>query len=65
MRERLRPGAVPRVFAVSLGMAAVAGAADLIIGGNYMYLREKPGSASLLDQMGPWPVYIARRRCSR
>ena len=54
----IRPGAVWRVFAVTLGMAAVAGTADLITGGNYMYLRAKPSQASLLDDMGPWPLYI-------
>ena len=40
-------------------MAAVAGTANVITGGNYMYLRAKPSQASLLDQMGPWPLYIA------
>jgi uncharacterized membrane protein YwaF len=39
-------------------MAAIAGAANMITGGNYMYLRAKPAQASLLDQMGPWPLYI-------
>ena len=54
-----RPHAVPRVFAVTLGMAAAAGVGNLITGGNYMYLRAKPSQASLLDELGPWPVYIA------
>lgn len=54
-----RPGAVRRVFLVTLGMAAGAGLGDLITGGNYMYLRAKPSQASLLDQIGPWPIYIA------
>ena len=57
--EPIRPGAVRRVFGVTLAMAAVAGAADVITGGNYMYLRAKPSDPSLLDYMGPWPLYIA------
>jgi uncharacterized membrane protein YwaF len=54
-----RPGAVARVFAATLGWAAVAGAADVINGGNYMYLAWKPAHASLLQVMGPWPWYLA------
>jgi hypothetical integral membrane protein (TIGR02206 family) len=54
-----RPGAVGRVFAATLVWAAVAGTADLITGGNYMYLAWKPAHASLLRVMGPWPWYIA------
>jgi hypothetical integral membrane protein (TIGR02206 family) len=53
-----RPGAAWRVFGLTLAWAAIAGAADLITGGNYMYLRAKPIHASLLSVMGPWPWYI-------
>jgi hypothetical integral membrane protein (TIGR02206 family) len=53
-----RRGAVWRVLAVTLAFTALAGAADRISGGNYMYLREKPAHNSLLDLMGPWPWYI-------
>jgi hypothetical integral membrane protein (TIGR02206 family) len=55
----IRPGAIWRAFAVTLVMAAVAGAANVITGGNYMFLRAKPSQPSLLDEMGPWPLYIA------
>jgi hypothetical integral membrane protein (TIGR02206 family) len=51
-------GAVRRVFGATVAVAAVAAAGDLITGGNYMFLREKPSTASLLDVMGPWPIYI-------
>jgi hypothetical integral membrane protein (TIGR02206 family) len=54
-----RPGAFWRVFAITLAYAALAGAADVITGGNYMYLSATPAHNSLLNVMGPWPVYIA------
>jgi hypothetical integral membrane protein (TIGR02206 family) len=53
-----RPGAVWRVYAITAGFAVLAAAGTLITGGNYMYLRRKPSDGSLLDVMGPWPVYI-------
>jgi hypothetical integral membrane protein (TIGR02206 family) len=53
-----RPGAVKRAFAATLAVAAAAAAANLLTGGNYMWLREKPEAGSLLDVMGPWPWYI-------
>ncbi len=55
---RPRPGAVRRIFLLTLGFAVVVGLIDLVTGGNYMYLRTRaPGS--LLEVMGPWPWYIA------
>lgn len=53
-----KPGAVGRVFATTLAFTVVAGLGDLITGGNYMYLRQKPAHNSLLNLMGPWPWYI-------
>ncbi|MDQ3648210.1 MAG: TIGR02206 family membrane protein [Actinomycetota bacterium] len=55
---RPRPGAVRRAFAATAAVAAMAAIANLATGGNYMFLREKPASGSLLDLIGPWPVYI-------
>lgn len=54
-----REGAVLRTFAITAGFAATAGLVDLLTGGNYMFLREKPESSSLLDLLGPWPWYVA------
>jgi hypothetical integral membrane protein (TIGR02206 family) len=59
LHEPIRPGAMWRAFAAALVMAAAAGTANLITGGNYMFLRAKPAQASLLDEMGAWPLYIA------
>jgi hypothetical integral membrane protein (TIGR02206 family) len=53
-----RRGAPWRVFGLTLAFAAIAAIGDLITGGNYMYLREKPVHNSLLSVMGPWPWYI-------
>jgi len=57
-RRELRPGAVWRVYAVTVAFAGLAALGSLLTGGNYMYLRRKPRSDSLLDIMGPWPVYV-------
>jgi hypothetical integral membrane protein (TIGR02206 family) len=53
-----RRGAALRVYAITLAFAVVAGTGDVITGGNYMYLRTKPIHRSLLNVMGPWPLYI-------
>ena len=53
-----RPGAAWRVFALTLVFTAIAGAGDMLTGGNYMYLRVKPEHSSLVSLMGPWPWYI-------
>jgi len=53
-----RPGAIWRVYGVTLGWTAVAALGDVATGGNYMYLRFKPVHSSLLSVLGPWPWYI-------
>lgn len=58
LRMTARRGAVARIFAITAGWTALVGAADLITGGNYMFLRERPRTSSLLDYLGPWPVYL-------
>jgi len=57
-RRTLRPNAVWRAYAITAAFAVVAGIATILTGGNYMFLRRKPAGGSLLDVMGPWPLYI-------
>jgi hypothetical integral membrane protein (TIGR02206 family) len=57
-RRYPRRGAVWRVYAITIAFAACAALGTIVTGGNYMFLRRKPAHGSLLDVMGPWPLYI-------
>jgi hypothetical integral membrane protein (TIGR02206 family) len=54
-----RRSAIARVAAITVAYAAFVGIVDALTGANYMYLRSKPATPTLLDVMGPWPWYIA------
>jgi hypothetical integral membrane protein (TIGR02206 family) len=58
LRISPRPGSVRRVLVLTLALAALDAGANLVTGGNYMYLRQKPEVPNLLDFMGPWPWYV-------
>jgi len=58
-RQIPQSGAVMRAFKVLCVYAICVGVVDYFSGGNYGFLREKPGKASALDYLGPWPWYIA------
>jgi hypothetical integral membrane protein (TIGR02206 family) len=58
LRITPRQGAVARVMALTLALVAGDAGANLLTGGNYMYLRHTPGVPNLLDVMGQWPWYI-------
>ncbi len=38
--------------------AVVAAMINVITGGNYMFLAQKPDSASIMSLLAPWPYYI-------
>jgi hypothetical integral membrane protein (TIGR02206 family) len=60
---RPRPDCLWRSFAIlNLYMAAV-GAFDAVFHANYMYLCRKPAAGSLLNYLGPWPVYLLAGEC--
>jgi len=55
----VRPSGVWRALAALVVFVVVVSGVDLVTGENYVYLRHKPPSPTLLDALGPWPLYIA------
>jgi hypothetical integral membrane protein (TIGR02206 family) len=53
-----RPGSALRVFVVTNAYAAVVGLVDAVFAMNFLYLREKPRVPTVLDRLGPWPIYL-------
>lgn len=58
LRMAPRPGAVVRVFAITIAYTAFVGVVDGFSGANYMFLRRPPGEWTLLRLLGPWPWYV-------
>jgi hypothetical integral membrane protein (TIGR02206 family) len=58
--RRMRPSWRSYRFAViaTLAWAAFTFTFNTIAGTDYGYLNRKPPTASLLDVLGPWPVYL-------
>jgi len=55
---RPRKGAPWRAFGWTAAYAAVVAVVDLVTGANFLWLRAKPPQPTLLDWLGPWPVYL-------
>lgn len=58
--ERMRPWpiSIVRVFLISQLYLLIALIFDYALDANYGYVRAKPEHASLMDYLGPWPVYL-------
>jgi hypothetical integral membrane protein (TIGR02206 family) len=54
-----RPWSVARAMIGINVFAVLVGPFDYFYKTNYFYLRSKPANPSLLDFLGPWPIYIA------
>lgn len=57
--QRPARGSVLRAFAALIAFELLVALIDGASGQNYLYLREKPPSPTLVDALGPWPTYIA------
>jgi hypothetical integral membrane protein (TIGR02206 family) len=55
---RPRRGSVMRSFVAANLYLVLVGTFDYLFGTDYMFLRSKPPTPSLLDVLGPWPWYI-------
>lgn len=55
---RPRPGSVVRSLLAANIYAVLVGTFDFVFKTDYMFLRTKPPTPSLLDVFGPWPWYI-------
>ncbi len=58
MNFRPRGKSIYKAFVVTNVFALIVGFINFILGSNYMFLAHKPETASILDFLGPWPLYI-------
>lgn len=57
-RKKIRKGALKRVFVFTNLYGLIVFGLNFIFGTNYMFLNHKPETASILDALGPWPLYL-------
>jgi hypothetical integral membrane protein (TIGR02206 family) len=55
---RPRPGAPWRALLATNAYALVVAGIDFAFGENFLYLRARPAAWTLLDWLGPWPIYL-------
>jgi len=57
---KMRPSllALSRTTLITLGLLLPIGVINWLVGSNYFFINGKPETSTLLDLMGPWPIYI-------
>ncbi len=58
LKMSLQRGAVIRAFVRSQLYLVTAFIVNILLNSNYGYLLRKPSKITLLDYLGPWPLYI-------
>lgn len=58
LKMSLQRGAVIRAFVRSQLYLVTAFIVNILLNSNYGYLLRKPSKSTLLDYLGPWPLYI-------
>lgn len=58
LRMAPRRWAAASVAGITIAYVAFVGLVDAVTGADYMFLRAKPDTPTLLDDLGPWPWYI-------
>jgi len=58
LRMAPRPWSVAWVAGITIAYTALVGLVDAVTGADHMFLRAKPDTPTLLDDLGPWPWYI-------
>ena len=59
MNHAPRPWSVARMLVALLIYGGLAAVVNGVLGTNYGFLSHKPAQASLMDHLGPWPLYLA------
>ena len=52
------PASIVRVIVGTNIYAALVGGVNWLIGSNFLYIAHKPPTASLLDMLPAWPIYL-------
>lgn len=57
---RFRPtiASVGKTLVATVAYLPVAALINVVLGTNFLYLRQKPAQATIIDFLGPWPWYI-------